>query len=68
AEGHDPKDFAKARKIATDTSERGSTGILYQNEEIPSFYERLVPRQGRKTTAVAEVHITDVSALMKGLV
>ena len=65
AEGHDASDFEAARKIAVDTSERVSCGILYRNEDIPHFYERLVPRQGVKTTAVDEVQITDISDLMK---
>ena len=61
AEGHDPSDFEKARKLAIDTSERISTGILYQNEEVPNFYERLVPRQKKKTTPVEEVEKIDIS-------
>ncbi|MBI5155812.1 2-oxoacid:ferredoxin oxidoreductase subunit beta [Candidatus Peregrinibacteria bacterium] len=64
-EGHDSSDFKKARQIAVDTSKRISTGILYQREDLPDFYERLVPRQGRKTTPVEEVEITDVSEYMK---
>lgn len=67
-EGHDSSNFEEARRIATDTSERISTGILYQNEDIPSFYERLVPRQKRTTSAVEEVERTDVSELMKEFV
>ena len=68
AEGHDPSDFQKARSIAIDTSERVATGILYQNEGIPNFYDRLEPRQNTKTTAVEEVSITDISELMKEFV
>ncbi len=67
-EGHDPSDFAKARKIATDTSERISTGVLYQNKNAPNFYERLVPRQGITTTPVEEVQKVDVTELMKEFV
>ncbi len=67
-EGHDPTDFKKARRIAVDASKRIATGILYRNEEVPSFYERLVPRQGKKTTPVEEVAITDVSELMEEFV
>jgi hypothetical protein len=59
AEGHDPKDFQKARALAVNTSERIATGILYQNEEVPSFYDRLVPRQGVETTCVEEVKVMD---------
>ncbi|MDO8648499.1 MAG: thiamine pyrophosphate-dependent enzyme [Candidatus Peregrinibacteria bacterium] len=66
-EGHDTSDFVKARAIAVDTSKRISTGILYQREDIPDFYEKLVPRQGKTTTPVEEVAITDVTAYMKKL-
>jgi 2-oxoglutarate ferredoxin oxidoreductase subunit beta len=69
AEGHDPKgDVAKARALAIDTEKRIACGVLYQREEVPSFYERLVPRQGKKTTPVDEVAIQDVSELMKEFV
>jgi 2-oxoglutarate ferredoxin oxidoreductase subunit beta len=67
-EGHDPTDLAKAREIAIDTSERISTGILYRNEDVPNFHERLIPRKDVKTTAVEEVEMTDVSDLMKEFV
>ncbi len=67
-EGHDPTDLKKARQIAVDTSKRISTGILYKIEDIPSFYERLVPRQGKKTTPVEEVEIVDVSGYLKRFV
>jgi 2-oxoglutarate ferredoxin oxidoreductase subunit beta len=65
AEGHDPSDFGKARAIATDTSSRIATGVLFQNETVPSFYERLVPRQGKTTAPIDEVAITNVDAYMK---
>ncbi|MDB4978285.1 MAG: 2-oxoacid ferredoxin oxidoreductase subunit beta [Candidatus Peribacteria bacterium] len=65
AEGHDVKDFEKARYLATHNADRIATGILYQNEDIPNFYERLVPRQGKKTQAVDEVEKVDISELMK---
>lgn len=68
AAGHDPKDFVKARALAVDTKERIATGILYQNEEHPSFYEQLVPRKGVKTTLVQEVERRDVTALMQEFV
>lgn len=64
-EGHDVSDFAKARKLAVDTSKRIATGVLYRNEEVPNFYERLVPRQGKKTTPVEEVTPFDVTKLME---
>ncbi len=65
---HDTSDFKKARELAVDTSERIATGILYQNEEVPNFYENLVPRQGKETTLVQEVELQDVSGLMQQLV
>lgn len=69
AEGHDPHgDIMEARALAIDTSKRIACGILYQREDIPSFYERLVPRQGKTTVPVEEVKITDVSEYMKAFV
>jgi 2-oxoglutarate ferredoxin oxidoreductase subunit beta len=67
-EDHDTSDFVKARELAVNTHEKIATGILYQNEEIPSFYERLVPRQGRSTHLVDEVMPQDIGALMSKLV
>lgn len=67
-ENHDTSDFVKARELATNTSEKIATGILYQNENIPGFDECLVPRQGKTTQLVDEVQIQDVSALMKAFV
>ena len=67
-EGHDVRDFGQARKIATDTTERIATGILYQNTNIPSFYERLEPRKGITTTPVHEVAKRDVSEFMRELI
>ena len=68
AEGLDPSDREAGKAIACDTAERVGCGILYQTEDIPHFYERLVPRQNVKTTPVEEVAITDVSDLMKEFV
>lgn len=67
-ENHDASDFAKARKLAVDTSKRIATGILYRREDVPNFYERLAPRQGKKTTPVQEVERMDVSKLMEEFV
>lgn len=65
AEGHDPKNFEKARKIAVDTGKRVATGILYQTNDVPAFHERLKPREGVKTTPVQEVKIVDTSRWLK---
>ncbi|PIR52945.1 2-oxoacid ferredoxin oxidoreductase [Candidatus Peregrinibacteria bacterium CG10_big_fil_rev_8_21_14_0_10_49_10] len=63
-EDHDTSDVKRARELAVDTSKSIATGILYQNENIPSFYEHLKPREGKKTTAVQEVERVDVSEWM----
>ena len=68
SEGHDPSDFLKAREIAVDTSARISTGVLYQDEGVPNFYERLASRHGKKTVPAEEVAKMDVSEFMRGLV
>jgi len=65
---HDVHSFAAARTLATDTAERIATGVLYKNEDIPNFYERLVPRQGMETVAVDEVEKQDISGFMQQLV
>jgi 2-oxoglutarate ferredoxin oxidoreductase subunit beta len=48
--------------------DRIACGILYQREDIPDFYDRLVPRQGLETTCVEEVRRYDVSEYWKQLV
>lgn len=62
---HNTADFECARRVALDTSTSIATGILYQREDVPMFTERLQPRQGRTTTLVEEVAITDVRELME---
>lgn len=66
AEGHDPSDFTTARALATaETHERIPCGILYENTDVPSFSENLLPRKDRTTTVVEEVEKVDVSEWMK---
>ncbi len=67
-EDHDVTDFSRARALAVDTSKSVATGLLYRNENVPHFYERLKPREGVKTSAVDEVKITDVRDLMREFV
>lgn len=67
-EGYVPNDAKKARALAMDTSKRIATGILYRTEEVPNFYERLVPRQGKTTTLTQEVEKFDVTTLMSEFV
>lgn len=62
---HDPSDLAKARALAIDTSEKIATGVLYQREDIAHFYERLKPREGKRTPLTQEVALQDITALME---
>jgi 2-oxoglutarate ferredoxin oxidoreductase subunit beta len=64
-ENHNPSDFKKARALAVDTSKRIATGILYKREDVPNFYERLVPRIGKTTAPVDEVQAFDIGKLME---
>lgn len=65
-EGHDPSDFAAARAIATaDTSEKIACGILYETQDIPSFYDRLEPRKGKETVLTEEVKKVDIKGFLK---
>ncbi|OIO55770.1 hypothetical protein AUJ46_00550 [Candidatus Peregrinibacteria bacterium CG1_02_54_53] len=65
SEGHDPKDFEKARALAANTNERVATGILYQTEDAPAFHERLKSREGVTTAPVEEVKIVDTAQWLK---
>lgn len=68
AQGHDPSNLEAAKKIAFGTDKRVGCGVLYKNETVPDFYERLIPRKNRKSTVVQETVITDVSSLMSEFV
>lgn len=65
SKGYTPTNFAKARALAIDTRKRIACGVLYQRRDVPNFYDRLVPRRGKKTTLIEEVGIVDVSGLME---
>jgi 2-oxoglutarate/2-oxoacid ferredoxin oxidoreductase subunit beta len=65
---HDPSDLEQAKALATQVQDRIACGILYQREDIPDFYNRLIPRQGVETTCVEEVRRYDVSEYWKELV
>jgi 2-oxoglutarate/2-oxoacid ferredoxin oxidoreductase subunit beta len=68
ADGHDPGNLQQAKTLATEIQDRIPCGVLYQHEDIPHFYDRLIPRQGLETTCVEEVRKYDVSEYWKGLV
>ncbi len=63
--GYVPNDFKKARELAVNTTDKIATGVLFRREDVPNFYERLVPRQGKTTTPVQEVERQDVTKLME---
>ncbi|WP_198400113.1 thiamine pyrophosphate-dependent enzyme [Bradyrhizobium pachyrhizi] len=67
AEGHDPSNIQAAKALATQTDDRIACGILYQREDVPSFYERLVSRHDVATTCVEEVKRYDVSRYWRSL-
>lgn len=64
----DPSNLQQARALATRVQDRIARGILYQREDIPHFYDRLIPRRGLETTCVEEVRTYDVSEYWKELV
>jgi 2-oxoglutarate/2-oxoacid ferredoxin oxidoreductase subunit beta len=68
AEGYTPTDFRTARALAQETQKRIACGILFERKDVPSFYDRLVPRKDRKTAAVEEVERVDTRMLEKRFV
>jgi 2-oxoglutarate ferredoxin oxidoreductase subunit beta len=59
----------RARRRAAGRAEWFSqVGKPLQREDIPHFYNRLIPRQGLETTCVEEVRRYDVSEYWKELV
>jgi hypothetical protein len=68
AEGHDPSNLQQAKALTTQAQDRIACGILYQREDTPHFYDRLIPRQGVETSCVEEVRRYDVSEYWKELV
>lgn len=65
---YDRTNFKKARETALDTAKKIPCGILYQEKDTPSFYNRLVPRQGVDTTPVEEVKRYDITKFTKEFV
>jgi len=60
-----PKTIEAARKACADLDQKISVGILYQDKKMPNYLERLVNRQGVKTTSVEEVGRVDIKGLLK---
>jgi 2-oxoglutarate ferredoxin oxidoreductase subunit beta len=60
------EDINEAQK-QLDMSEKIKTGIIYQNNSIPTFYNRLENRKDSKTELVEEVKQYDISKLLKYL-
>lgn len=62
--GHDTSNFEKARVLATDTSEKIATGVLYANRSVPNFLDSLASREGVLTEPVDEATGKDVRGLL----
>jgi pyruvate/2-oxoacid:ferredoxin oxidoreductase beta subunit len=60
------QDINDARK-QLNMSEKIKTGIIYQDNSIPTFYSRLENRKDSKTELVEEVKQYDISKLLKYL-
>jgi 2-oxoglutarate ferredoxin oxidoreductase subunit beta len=56
----------EARKVV-DTTEKIKTGIIYRDESIPTFYDRLENRKDKNTELVDEVKQYDISKLLEKL-
>lgn len=65
AEGHDSADFEAARRLGHERDDRIACGVLYQDDRVPTFYDRLGPRQGVETTCVDEVRTYDISEMAR---
>jgi len=52
---YDLGDLKKAKEIASDMENKIATGVLYKNEDIPTYLDRLEYRKDFKTTPVEEV-------------
>src|ERR1700751_2156740 len=68
ASGHDSSSLPQAKALATQVQDRIACGILYQREDIPHFYNRLIPRQGLETPWAEEGRGDDVREYWKELV
>jgi len=64
-EGYDPTNFKMAREVAHDIYEQMAVGLLYLDEEMPNFVERLQSRKEYDTALVEEVDHYDVSNILK---
>jgi hypothetical protein len=65
--GYDSTDMEMARKASLDLEKKISMGILYQNKESLSFYDRLKSREGVSTSPIEEVVHQDISPFLEGL-
>jgi 2-oxoglutarate/2-oxoacid ferredoxin oxidoreductase subunit beta len=64
-EGYDKHDIEQAKEIVKlDNQEIYPIGVLYENPDSTSFYQRLIPRQNLETEPLEEVDHFDVSELL----
>ncbi len=62
---YDLGDLKKAKEIASDMENKIATGVLYKNEAVPSYLDRLEYRKNIKTTLVEEVVKHSTTELQK---
>lgn len=62
---YDVSNLNSARNISADLQNKIATGILYKNDSIPTYLDRLEYRNSYSTTPVEEVGRVDVSGLLK---
>lgn len=63
--GYDPTNLKMAREVSADIYEQLAVGVLYNDEKMPNFVERLDSRKGKETTLVEEVSHYNVGNLLK---
>lgn len=66
-DGYDSTDMEMARKACMDLDEKISMGILYQDKNSQSFYDRLKSREGVSTSPIEEVTHHDISSFLEDL-
>lgn len=62
---YDNTDIEMARRISRDMQNEIATGVLYKNESVPNYLQRLEHRKSIQTTLVEEVRKYDISGLIK---
>jgi 2-oxoglutarate ferredoxin oxidoreductase subunit beta len=59
------KNITEAKELVSNSDDKIHTGVIYQNTDIPIFYDRLENRKDTKTELVDEVESRDISKFLK---